>query len=387
MLSVHYHTNWLEKASADDLFDITTEALDNGWRVSKISKDSTSILEVQYDESHKQKLSFHVNKGGLVLLSDQGQTLQYFLPGAQVESEHLKVNFGQAEQVEIGAMPSVGHTPQTVTNQAMILAAGYATRLEPISGEISGYCKPALPIQGEKSVIQYICEHLASFGITKFIVNTCFLRDAVKQALSKLPSNVEVIFIDEEEASGTAGGVLKALELGHIDKSKPLLVAQGDGILNFDIGALLNSHRDKNAMVTIGAQTVCDSDVHRFGIIDTDSSGQIRGFKEKPSLKEAGSSRLANTGLYVLSENAYDGFIKLGQTVREQGRLYDFAEDYFKDILAKGNCFYTIALNGYWSDIGNPLAYYRTMLDLSSHLQGIDCCFRLTPRVKYSFSG
>ena len=372
MITIAYHKNYIETADNQSLFDIvTTEKA--GWQTTSLLKDGQLRLDVSIASGFSGELSFHVNKGGLVLLYQDDQKLTFFLPGAEYEHDTFKVNFiAETEttnnKVNEFITPKT-HTPQTVTTQAMILAAGYATRLEPISGEISGYCKPALPIKEQQAVIEFICRHLASFGIQKFIVNTCFLRESVKQALSKLPQEqeIEIIYIDEEEASGTGGGLFKAIEAGVVDTTQPILIAQGDCIMNFDLGLLLNKHIENNAMVTLGTQVVPDSEVHRFGIVDSDDTGKIYGFKEKPALKDAGPSRLANAGLYVLSEKAYAGFIQLGkQIIEDESRLYDFSQDYFKYILeVEKSKFYTVVLDGYWSDIGNPDAYFKTIQALA----------------------
>lgn len=294
-------------------------------------------------------------------------------PGGELHFDGFKALFTGSLPLPKNIIPAP-HSEQTVTTQAMILAAGFATRLEPIAGDYTNYCKPALPLNQNESVILAMAKHLISFGITRLIINTSFIPHSVKQALSELPEHIELFYIDEETPSGTAGGLFKAFQKDFVKPDEPILIVQGDAVSNFDLGYLLNTHTQHQPLVTIGAQTVKSEDVHKFGIIKTqaflpdsdDPTGVIQQFKEKPSLLEAGDCRFANTGFYVLSPEVFETFISIGQTALSHG-LYDFAKDFFPKILKTSQldpthpAMIACRLEGYWTDIGNPLQYYQTL--------------------------
>ena len=63
--------------------------------------------------------------------------------------------------------------------RAMILSAGYGTRLWPLTEDRT---KPALPILG-KPLVGYVAEYLARFGCNDIVVNLHYRPDSVKRAL------------------------------------------------------------------------------------------------------------------------------------------------------------------------------------------------------------
>jgi mannose-1-phosphate guanylyltransferase len=281
--------------------------------------------------------------------------------------------------------------PQGCTDQAMILGAGLATRFERISGDSTGYSKPAVPFAGRASVIECIAHSLAAHGFSRLTVNTCFKPESLKHSLARC-QDVEVRYIDEAKPSGTAGGLRKMLPGGPyrhlLDDSKPLLVVQGDSVTDADFSALMANHEAHRALVTIGCRTVADQDVDKFGIIVTDrsdedgQSGHIRHFQEKPRLEEA-KSRLGNTGFYIFSPQAFPIIRELYEALLSRARRQarqtgqpepvevplDFAMDVFPALLERTQAdpslgaFRAQTVDGYWSDIGNPRQYLESVHD------------------------
>ncbi|MBY0403336.1 MAG: hypothetical protein K2X66_05525, partial [Cyanobacteria bacterium] len=154
----------------------------------------------------------------------------------------------------------------------------------------------------------------------------------------------------------------------------------------------MNAHLKNHALITIGCQLVRDEEVHQFGIVETDASGEdgksgiIEGFKEKPSLIEAGPHRMASTGFYIFSPQAYPLVLEAYQEKKHKMQeenpaacdvILDFAQDVFPKAFAKaidGSIphpetgkpmkLYAQMVEGYWSDIGNPIQYFETLHDI-----------------------
>ncbi|HOE43841.1 MAG TPA: sugar phosphate nucleotidyltransferase, partial [Rhodoferax sp.] len=61
--------------------------------------------------------------------------------------------------------------------KGMILAAGQGTRIRPLTKDMP---KPMIPILG-KPVMEYLIEHLASYGITEIMVNVAFNHHKIEQ--------------------------------------------------------------------------------------------------------------------------------------------------------------------------------------------------------------
>lgn len=88
--------------------------------------------------------------------------------------------------------------------QAMVLAAGYGTRLRPVTLKTP---KPLLCLAGE-TLLDHILKTLQDVGITRIVVNTHYLAEQVHDHLKAYPS---VVISHEETLLETGGGVLNAL--------------------------------------------------------------------------------------------------------------------------------------------------------------------------------
>jgi mannose-1-phosphate guanylyltransferase/phosphomannomutase len=99
----------------------------------------------------------------------------------------------------------------------------------------------------------------------------------------------------EEEALGTAGGVLNCADfVGGED----FLVLSGDCVCDFDLKTLIDYHREKRAEVTLALYS--HKTPLEYGLVVTDGEGRIERFLEKPDWDPVLTDRI-NTGVYVLS--------------------------------------------------------------------------------------
>src|SRR3954453_14320040 len=95
--------------------------------------------------------------------------------------------------------------------KAMILAAGFGTRLFPLTIDRT---KPAIPFLG-KPLVGYVAEYIARFGIREIVVNLHHQPDSVKQALGDGEAfGVHITYTSEmPKILGTAGALDNAREL------------------------------------------------------------------------------------------------------------------------------------------------------------------------------
>jgi NDP-sugar pyrophosphorylase family protein len=115
-------------------------------------------------------------------------------------------------------------------------------------------------------------------------------------------------------------------------------------------------------MMTIVLREV--QNVEGLGIADIDKHSRIRCFVEKPLPKDA-PSKLANTGLYVVSPEIKSVFKEKGvkQIVEEKHRL-DFGYDFIPYMTQTGRPVYGYTLKGNWFDVGTPRNYLEAMKNL-----------------------
>lgn len=123
-------------------------------------------------------------------------------------------------------------------NQAFILAAGYGTRLRPLTLTTP---KPLIPVGG-KPLLGYHLNHLHTHGFNKFFINSFYLSEKIEEYISHHPLAHQIIISHEEgEILGTAGGVMK-----QIDQLEDLfLVVYGDNLTNIDYSAFIDSLEGK----------------------------------------------------------------------------------------------------------------------------------------------
>ena len=90
----------------------------------------------------------------------------------------------------------------------MLLAAGYGTRLKPLTDRMP---KPLIPVAG-KPMIQYALDKLQAYGIEEVVINVSHLKEQLAAYLSKL-QGMTIKLSEEPEPLETGGGLKKALPL------------------------------------------------------------------------------------------------------------------------------------------------------------------------------
>lgn len=92
--------------------------------------------------------------------------------------------------------------------KAMVLAAGYGTRLKPLTDHTP---KPLVPVAG-KPMIEYALEKLLAYGIEEVVINVSYLKERLMEYLSGF-HRLKVKLSEEPEPLETGGGLYKALPL------------------------------------------------------------------------------------------------------------------------------------------------------------------------------
>jgi mannose-1-phosphate guanylyltransferase/phosphomannomutase len=155
--------------------------------------------------------------------------------------------------------------------------------------------------------------------------------------------------MEEREPRGTAGGVKNCEDfIGEDD----VLVISGDAVCDFDLTALMREHLGSRAAVTMALSE--SADPLRYGLVLTDSAGEVVSFVEKPDWSRVVTD-LVNTGVYILSPLAV-GLIP-------HGVVCDFAKDLFPKLLDMVIPIRAVVMEGYWCDVGSPAAYLRCNMD------------------------
>lgn len=231
--------------------------------------------------------------------------------------------------------------------KVLILAAGYATRLWPLT---KNRPKPLLHIH-DKPIIEHSLDKIKNIDAIDrvyVVTNTKFVQSFQAWAASyDLGKNITVIddgMTSVDERLGSIGDILFSIESENI--SDDLLVIAGDNLFNFSLDAYIHFSVSKRPALTLGLFDVHDKESSkRYGIVSVDSDKKVTGFLEKP---EDPPSTLAAMCLYFIPR---EKLVKIKE-YKAQGVSLDKAGD-FVSWLSKNETVYGYTFNGVWLDIGD----------------------------------
>ena len=231
----------------------------------------------------------------------------------------------------------------------LILAAGYATRLYPLTLTKP---KPLLDVAG-RPMIEHVLDHIAPIpGIDRVYVvtNDKFAApfqqwaDGYRATKSKL--NFTIIndgSTDDTNKLGAIGDLNLVLEREQVDDD--LIVVAGDNLFSESIEAFGKFCREKNAPV-LGVYDVGDLEsIKKYNAITIDDGGRITYFEEKPKVPQ---STLTGIALYFYPRATLPlirQYVAEGNNPDQPGRLVQW--------LYPRTPFYTWRVPGLWFDIGS----------------------------------
>jgi len=230
--------------------------------------------------------------------------------------------------------------------RALILSAGYGTRLWPLTEDRT---KPAIPILG-KPLVGYVAEYLARYGCEEIVVNLHHRPASVRQALGDGSRfGVKLHYVEEPEILGTSGA---------IDNARPQLdgdtfvVVNGKIITDIDLNAAFATHRQTGAIATL----VLLPNVARekFSVVKT-ADGFLQGFGGMPLPAEGSESEppLMFTGIQILERKIFDYI--------PHGVFSHSTTDVYPQAIAKGERVAVHVASGRWFELSTIPRY----LDIS----------------------
>lgn len=231
--------------------------------------------------------------------------------------------------------------------KALILAAGYATRLYPLTRK---YPKPLLKVK-DKPIIDYIIEKLKGIRqVDEIIVvtNSKFIPEfrawKRKVILSKPLTLVDDLTKSNTDRLGAIGDVNFVIKKLRIKED--LLVIGGDNLFSAGLKNFLSAALKKKPAATIGLYKLNDlKAASRYGVARLNRSGRVIEFREKPA--KPNSLLVAMCLYYIPSEclNLVRDFIKVSKKSDATGNYIDWLKD---RVATQGFIF-----KGSWYDIGD----------------------------------
>ena len=172
---------------------------------------------------------------------------------------------------------------------ALVLTAGLATRLQPLSNVRA---KAALPVAGTPLVVR-ILEWLREAGVTRAVLNLHHRADTITRIVGDGSTvGLGVRYSWETEILGSAGGPARAIPLLASDR---FLIVNGDTLAGVDLRAMAAQHIDSNALVTMA---VVDGRRGYNGVI-ADTNGIVRGFGREPGAFHFIGIQMVNASVFA----------------------------------------------------------------------------------------
>ena len=249
--------------------------------------------------------------------------------------------------------------------RVIIPVGGEAKRMKPLTAETSKAIIRTL----NRPLVEFAMAELALQGVRNFIFGVKgyynyrglfahFDEGIGFSSRYNILPRVHIKYQPHIDDVGSADSI--RLNIEYYDIKSHVMVVQGDNPFGMDLSKLLNFHQEKQGVMTIVLTYV--DDVERYGIASIGSDDRIKGFVEKPKKEEA-PSRLANTGMYVLSPEVREIFKhpSVQRMIHEKKRL-DFGLDFIPFLVQEGYPVYGYLLEGVWYDVGTPKSYLDTVL-------------------------
>jgi len=268
---------------------------------------------------------------------------------------------------------------------SVILGGGAGTRLYPLTASRS---KPAVPIAGKYRLVDIPISNCINSGIDRMFVLTQFNSASLNKHIKNTyhfgmfsAGFVDILAAEQTPDNpgwfqGTADAVRQSLRhISNLD-FEYILILSGDQLYQMDFAEMVETHKNKNADISIATIPVAAKDASEFGILKANEENTITSFIEKPkpallpdwlsdtghTMQQQGRNYLASMGIYIFSKRVLYDLLKDD---------YPTATDFGKEIMPNSLDKYKVIsfqYDGYWTDIGNIHSFYEANLALTDEI-------------------
>lgn len=252
---------------------------------------------------------------------------------------------------------------------AMLLAGGQGSRLYTLTEKTA---KPAVLFGGKYRIIDFPMSNCVNSGIDTVGVLTQYqpmvLNEYIGNGqpwdLDRLNGGVMVLppYQGKNGADwykGTANAIYQNMQF--INRYDPdyVLILSGDHIYKMDYAKMLDAHKKSGADCTIAVLNVPLDQASRFGIMNTDETGRIVEFEEKPKHPK---STKASMGIYIFTKKLLEEYLTKDDADPESAK--DFGKNVIPAMLNDGRKMVAYPFEGYWKDVGTLTSLWEANMDL-----------------------
>ena len=266
----------------------------------------------------------------------------------------------------------------------VILGGGEGKRLQPLTRD---RCKPAVPVAGKYRLVDIPVSNCINSGIRRINILTQFNSVSLHQHVQATyhfdqfhSGYVRILAAQQTPGreswfQGTADAVRQSLRYV-LDRSPDYVaILSGDQLYRMDFRPILEEHIAHHADITICTKPVPRNQAGALGIMQTDASGRIIHFAEKPGdtplldeLRDPHSSPddprfLASMGIYIFNADILPLLL--------DNNLSDFGKNIIPAAI-QTHPVYSYSFHGYWRDIGTVRAFWEANMELTQPVPPFD---------------
>lgn len=264
---------------------------------------------------------------------------------------------------------------------ALIMAGGRGSRLMQLT---EWRAKPSVPFGGKFRIIDFPLSNCINSGIRRIGVLTQYKAHSLIKHIQRgwgmfrgdfgefvelLPAQQR---IETSWYSGTADAIYQNIDIIRSHNPEYVLILAGDHIYKMDYGAMLASHVETEADITVGCIEVPLHTARAYGVMGIDEGRRITSFAEKPEhpqpMPGQADKALCSMGIYVFNKDfLIEQLIKDADDPKSD---HDFGKNVIPSLINKYRANAYIFRDplsgklGYWRDVGTIDSFWEANLEL-----------------------
>jgi NDP-sugar pyrophosphorylase family protein len=226
-------------------------------------------------------------------------------------------------------------------DSVMVLAAGYATRLRPLTNERAKAVVPFL----NRSLLDYTLDWLRRCGFEELVINLHHCADTLRGHYGDHAFGMRLRYSYEDRLLGTAGGPRAAMDaLG-----QTTLLVNGDIAAALSLGPLIEHHHEHRALATMALYS--GPEAGAYPAIPVAADGRVEGFSGGT---RADGEHACFTGIHLIEREILD--------LVPPGRPCGIVDPIYRHLLDEDLPLHAVSLQGQWNEIGTLPRYVEAQI-------------------------
>ncbi|MBT3513964.1 MAG: NDP-sugar synthase [Nitrospina sp.] len=232
--------------------------------------------------------------------------------------------------------------------KAMVLAAGFGNRLQPLTRLLP---KPMFPVLG-RPLLSHTFDLLESANINDIVVNIHHLPNAIINYFNNTPHpNINIRFSHEKKILGTAGGIKK---MAAFLEDGPFVLINSDIVTDIKLDKVIDFHNKNNSKLTLVVRQ--DISPEQYDSIEICKDGRIVHFVGASSMNiPSNTKRVMFTGIQIIEPDIFKRI--------PAGQFCGTTEDIYPQMIRDEVPIFGYLHDGYWKDMGNRKNYLQVNSD------------------------